>query len=77
MHALYLVDVIEKDPVSREQLVKVERAFEIAEASKHRTLVAQEKLWGERDVLHGKLDAKKKKSQSLQAENVKLSNKVT
>lgn len=34
MHDLYLVDDMEKDSVSWKQLVRVEKAFEIAEAAK-------------------------------------------
>jgi cell division protein FtsB len=76
VHALYLVDAVEKDPVSREHLVKVEKAFEVAEAGRHRALVAQEKLREEKATLQGKLDAEKKKTQSLQAENIKLTDEA-
>lgn len=76
MHALYLVDDIEKDPVSREQLVKVEKAFEVAEAARKQAVTLQEKYRGERVELAKKFDAEKKKARSLQSENVKLADEV-
>ncbi|KAK9928075.1 hypothetical protein M0R45_025229 [Rubus argutus] len=76
VHALYLVDDVKKEPITREQLVKVEKDFEVAEAGKQIAIAAQEKLRAESLLLHGKLDAEKKKTQSLQAETIKLSDEV-
>lgn len=38
MHALYLVDDVKKNLVSREQLMKVKMAFEVAEAAKEKAV---------------------------------------
>lgn len=70
------MDEVEKDPVSREQFVKVEKAFEVAEAARKQAVALQEKYRGEKVELGKKLDAEKKKARSLQDENVKLTDEV-
>ena len=67
MHTLYLVDEVKKDSVSREQLVKVEKAFEVAEAAKLKAIALQAKFRGQKLELAEKLDAEKKKARPFRA----------
>ncbi|KAK9921994.1 hypothetical protein M0R45_030481 [Rubus argutus] len=55
MHSLYLVDEVEKDPITREQLVKVEKAFDKAEGERLKAEAALGKAREEKGVLQTKL----------------------
>ena len=70
------MDDVEKDPITREQFVKVEKAFQVAEAARKQAVELQEKYRGEKIEIGKKLDAEKKKARSLQDENVKLTDEV-
>lgn len=61
---LYLVNDVEMDPVSQEQFVNVENAFEVAKA-KEKAVALQEKYRGARVELTKKLEAEEEKAHSL------------
>lgn len=76
MHALYLIDSVEKDPVSREQLVRTEKAFEVAESGRLSAVADLKKVRAEKAEVSKKLDLEKKARKTLQEENVKLTDEV-
>lgn len=56
--------------------MNVEKAFEVVEVGLEKAVALQEKLRGEKVKVSRKLEAKKKKKQALQVENVKLTDEV-
>lgn len=76
MHALYLVDEVEKEPVSREQMLKVEKAFQVAEGGRMAAVAGQAKLKDEKAALQAKLKDAEGKLVSVQQENARLSEEV-
>ena len=76
MHALYLVDEVEKEPVSREQMLKVEKAFQVAESGRMAAVAGQTKLKEEKAALQTKLKEIEGKLVSVQDENARLCEEV-
>lgn len=76
MHSLYLVDEVEKDPVSREQMLKMEKAFQVAESGRMAAVAAQAKLKEEKTALQAKLKEAEGKLVSARVENGKLCEEV-
>lgn len=76
MHLLYLVDEVEKDPITREQLVKVEKAFDKAEGERLKAVAALGKAREEKGVLQTKLKEGKARAIVLKEEIERLTSEV-
>jgi vacuolar-type H+-ATPase subunit I/STV1 len=76
MHSLYLVDEVEKDPITREQLVKVEKAFDKAEGERLKAVAALGKVREEKGVLQTKLKEGEARAVVLKEEIERLSSEV-
>ena len=76
MHSLYLVDEVEKDPITREQLVKVEKAFDKAEGERLKAVAALGKAREEKGVLQTKLKEGEARAVVLKEEIERLTSEV-
>jgi vacuolar-type H+-ATPase subunit I/STV1 len=76
MHSLYLVDEVEKDPITREQLVKVEKAFDKAEGERLKAVAALGKTREEKGVLQTKLKEGEARAIVLKEEIERLTSEV-
>ena len=76
MHSLYLVDEVEKDPITREQLVKVEKAFDKAEGERLKAVAALGKAREEKGALQKKLMEGEARAVVLKEEIERLTSEV-